>query len=148
MTGPQPVVRVGQVWEDDDPRSAGRVLKVIKIINEPGFARAECEVIAVARNVSRDRIGKTTRISIRRMRPGSRGYRYVGEAVESGGAASNGSPANDDPNAPTDGLTTGLTCPDCDQRFVSIERTPRGKRTCPNGHVFILNGTNEFERVN
>jgi len=81
-TTDSPEVEPGQVWENDDPRMAGHRVRVERITRWSallGGDVAVCTVVAVARNVSRDRIGRTTRIKVRRMRPGARGYRLVQE---------------------------------------------------------------------
>lgn len=68
----QPEVKVGQVWADNDKRSAGRHVKVIAI-----------EVLhkqAVVRQCTADGqlIGRrVTRIRLDRFRPTSTGYRLV-----------------------------------------------------------------------
>lgn len=88
-----PEVRPKQIWADNDPRSAGRTLRVERI--EDG--KAVCTVLtnadeaqerldeAVARGAGwwadrKDMRGKTTRISLSRFRPTSTGYRLVEEA--------------------------------------------------------------------
>jgi hypothetical protein len=67
-------VAVGQIWEDDDPRSSGRRIEITEV--EEGRVRGR--VIKVARNVSEEQVGRRTRwISVKRFRPGNRGYRLV-----------------------------------------------------------------------
>lgn len=67
---------IGQVWEDDDPRSQGRRIEIIEV-DAPG-GRARGRVLSVGRNVSESQVGRRTRwISFRRFRPGNRGYRLV-----------------------------------------------------------------------
>lgn len=34
----------------------------------------------------------------------------------------------------------GLICPQCDQPFRLIERTPNGQRICPAGHTYHAEG--------
>lgn len=90
-------VRPGQVWADNDPRVAGRTLRVERL---EWSSRMNC-TIAVCTIVTNDdytqglldrpqespwrrrhdRRGKTTEIAVRRMRPTSTGYRLVGEAA-------------------------------------------------------------------
>lgn len=72
----QPEIKVGSIWADDDPRQAGRRLKVIAVDGD----QVVCVVTAVARNVSETRIGTSTRIRRNRFRPGSSGYRLVEQA--------------------------------------------------------------------
>lgn len=67
-------VAVGQVWEDDDPRSAGRRIEITEVDGD----RARGKVLSVARNVSEEQIGRSTRwVAVRRFRPGNRGYRLI-----------------------------------------------------------------------
>jgi hypothetical protein len=69
-------VAVGQVWEDDDPRSAGRRIEITEVDTEN--RRVKAKVVAVGRNVSEDQIGRATRwIRLTRFRPGNRGYRLA-----------------------------------------------------------------------
>lgn len=74
-----PEVRPGSVWADNDPRSAGRTLRIERI--EDG--KAVCTVLTNSDNTDlnspwqRDMRGKTTRISLSRFRPTSTGYRLV-----------------------------------------------------------------------
>ena len=69
-------VKPGQVWADDDPRSAGRTLRVERIDG----AKAICTILTnttgfdVATPWQRDMRGKTTRISLARFKPTSTGY--------------------------------------------------------------------------
>jgi hypothetical protein len=69
-----PDVRVGQVWADNDSRSAGRILRVDAV----DVRYAYCTVLTAAR--SGGRAGRRTRIALERMRPISTGYRLVGDA--------------------------------------------------------------------
>lgn len=75
---PQPEVKPGQVWADNDPRSAGRTLRVDRIDGD----RAVCTVLTDAdqrRSGAESTVGNATRISLKRFRPTSTGYRYAGE---------------------------------------------------------------------
>lgn len=73
-------VRVGQVWESMDPREGGRCLRVEAIEGE----HAVCQ--RVARSFGRwSPVGRPTRILLRRLRPGSRGYRLVSGDGAGGG---------------------------------------------------------------
>jgi hypothetical protein len=69
-----PVVAVGQVWEDSDPRSAGRriLITVVDLAN----GRARGMVFTQARNVGDDE-HRTRWISLKRFRPHHRGYRLL-----------------------------------------------------------------------
>ena len=55
-------VSVGSVWEDKDPRAAGRTIEVMRVDSEYAFVRLN----TVARNVSRGSIGRKTRILLSR----------------------------------------------------------------------------------
>jgi hypothetical protein len=69
-------VAVGQVWEDDDPRSQGRRIEIIEVDTEQERVRGK--VVKVARNVSEEQVGRRTRwIRSSRFQPGNRGYRLV-----------------------------------------------------------------------
>jgi hypothetical protein len=86
----------GQVWADNDPRSAGRTLRVDRIDGD----KAVCTVLTNAAGTQRwldevhqeatrsaapapagiyagDQRGKVTRVAVRRMRPAGTGYRFV-----------------------------------------------------------------------
>jgi hypothetical protein len=77
-------VKPGQVWADQDPRSAGRTLRVDRIEG----TKAVCTVLTNIGNTqwriehgnraARDMRGKTTRIALARFKPASNGYRLVG----------------------------------------------------------------------
>lgn len=83
-------VKPGQIWADNDWRSAGRTLRVLSVDE----THAVCEVVTNdddtqdhLDNPSRapwyrpgDRRGKQTRIMLRRFKPTSTGYRLVSEA--------------------------------------------------------------------
>lgn len=71
-------VVVGQVWEDADPRSRGRRIRITEV--DPAEGRARGVVIAQARNVG-DEEHQTRWISLKRFRPHHRGYRLVSEAA-------------------------------------------------------------------
>ncbi len=65
-------VKVGQVWADNDKRSAGRHVKVIGI--EPVYKQA---VVRPAAPDGRLIGARVTRIRLTRFRPTSNGYRLV-----------------------------------------------------------------------
>lgn len=81
-----PDVRPGQIWADNDWRSAGRTLRVIEIVGD----KALCEVVTNSDDVQQkvdqkspwvtDRRGKKTGISLSRFRPTSTGYRLAQDA--------------------------------------------------------------------
>jgi hypothetical protein len=73
-----PEVRVGSVWADNDPRSAGRTLRVDAIDG----GKAVCTILTNTDSANvgwqqRDMRGKQTRISLTRFKPTSTGYRLV-----------------------------------------------------------------------
>lgn len=69
-------VGIDQVWEDDDPRSQGRRIRIIEV--DTANERARAVVLAVGRNVSEEQVGRRTRwIKLSRFRAGNRGYRRV-----------------------------------------------------------------------
>lgn len=81
-----PDVRPGQIWADNDWRSAGRTIRVLEIVGD----KALCQVVTNSDDVQQkvdhkspwvtDRRGKNTGISLRRFRPTSTGYRLVQNA--------------------------------------------------------------------
>ena len=82
MSEPQaPEVRPGQVWEDTDPRHAGRTIRVDALISKGTdgvLTHAVCTVLTVSRNVGRSQVGNKTRpIALSRFRPYNRGYQLV-----------------------------------------------------------------------
>lgn len=67
-------VALGQVWMDDDPRSAGRRIRITEIEGN----KVRGEVLSVGRNVAEGQVGHRTRwIRASRFQPGRRGYRLV-----------------------------------------------------------------------
>lgn len=54
---------IGQVWADLDPRAAGRTVEVMDILDD---GHALVRLNTVGRNVSRDSIGRKTKIRIDR----------------------------------------------------------------------------------
>ena len=79
-TQTHPEVRPGQIWADNDVRSRGRQIKVLAVVD----GKATCTVVRaadpVASNAGRPPAGRVTRISQRRFRPNSTGYRLVQDA--------------------------------------------------------------------
>ena len=68
-------VRVGQLWADNDPRAAGRTIR----ITEVGKYIATAEVITSADYADDKSVGRSTRISLSRFKPTSTGYRLLNE---------------------------------------------------------------------
>ncbi|KIA63029.1 DUF6354 family protein [Nocardia vulneris] len=68
-------IRVGQTWADNDPRSAGRTLRVLSFTDdvEP---RAVCSV-ETEPGGERAKRWRTVRIKLDRLHPTSTGYRLV-----------------------------------------------------------------------
>lgn len=71
-------VRPGQVWADNDPRSAGRTLRVDAIDGN----KAVCTILTNTDSTlvywqQRDMRGRQTRISLARFKPTRTGYRLV-----------------------------------------------------------------------
>lgn len=70
-----PEVEVGQVWADNDKRSAGRYVRV----DEVGATHAHVTTCDDAGNPHPNILGaRKTRIMLKRFRPTATGYRYVG----------------------------------------------------------------------
>ena len=87
-------VKPGQVWADNDPRSAGRTIRVESIDG----AKAVCTVVSNAtdtqehldsyaqlrrRPILLDTRARTTRISLSRFTPTRTGYRLVSDPEDS-----------------------------------------------------------------
>ena len=85
-----PDVRLGQVWADNDPRSAGRHVKVVGFTDYPLGDRTHPRKAVVALCTADGQVirvnGKDTRtrITIARMRPTSSGYRLIRNADDQG----------------------------------------------------------------
>lgn len=91
-----PNVRPGQTWADNDPRCAGRTIRVDSIDGD----KAVCTVLTNSDDtqkhldaynkpgryprgpILKDTRGKVRRISLSRFRPTSTGYRLVADAPE------------------------------------------------------------------
>lgn len=88
-------VRPGQMWADNDPRAAGRTLRVDSIDGD----KAVCTVLTntdetqayidapaskptYMQSAYSDRRGKQTRVSMCRFKPTSTGYRLVQDVEE------------------------------------------------------------------
>lgn len=77
MTPETPAPAVGQVWQDADPRAAGRRVRIVAIDGD----RAVCAlVVPRAGDVLAAKPGRRTRIRLDRFRPTRTGYQFVGEA--------------------------------------------------------------------
>jgi hypothetical protein len=89
--GAESVIRVGQVWADNDPRNEGRTIRVDRIedhLHGHGgltgrVAHAVCTVLTPATEYPTARTGHQVTIRVSRMRPTSNGYRLI---PEDGGA--------------------------------------------------------------
>lgn len=98
-----PDVRPGQIWADNDPRQAGRTLRVVEITESRGPrgryrrepAGEPIAIVEVATNSDHaqqmidagnpqwnDTRGKRGRIAVRRFKPTSTGYRLLSDAPE------------------------------------------------------------------
>lgn len=71
--------QVGQEWDDMDPRSEGRRVRIVAIVDDT----ATCVIVSNAATATIPTVGKMTRISLRRLKPGSNGYRLVEADPES-----------------------------------------------------------------
>jgi hypothetical protein len=71
-----PVVKVGQVWKDNDKRMTARHLRVESIPEDPTAKDAKCTLVPCRPNGSAITI-RTVKILIRRMRPTSTGYTLI-----------------------------------------------------------------------
>ncbi|MDX3230571.1 hypothetical protein [Streptomyces sp. ME19-01-6] len=80
MTETNPTPAVGQIWQDNDPRSNSRKVRIVEIDG----THAVVELHQPRLPVSSAKPGRRTRIRLDRFRPTSTGYRYVDE----GGGAS------------------------------------------------------------
>jgi len=82
-------IKPGQIWADNDRRSAGRTLRVERIEGTKAVCtiltnsdKAQADIDRAANKPSywcdfKDTRGKTTRVSISRMKPTSTGYRLI-----------------------------------------------------------------------
>lgn len=71
-----PTVEVGQVWDDNDPRSIGRQVEVISIDE----THATVGVITERGGGARPSAPRLTRIRLNRFRPTRTGYRLTTES--------------------------------------------------------------------
>ncbi len=89
---PANAVKPGQVWADNDPRSAGRTLRVEQIDGDKAVCVILTNTDETQRDIdnppsrtwglSRDRRGSRTRISLARFVPNRTGYRLLEDATE------------------------------------------------------------------
>lgn len=80
LNGTMPDVRVGNVYEDLDPRSKGRCIQVLRVDGSHALVRTLVASTVTPRTPAKTRIsavGKTSRIALRRFRPNSRGFKYL-----------------------------------------------------------------------
>lgn len=85
--GVMPTVHVGEVWEDLDPRCAGRTIQILKVDhhNADVMVRTLTPRTGTGHTPSaavRDTTGDITWVARRRFRENSRGYRYLGPATD------------------------------------------------------------------
>ena len=75
-------VKPGSIWADNDPRSAGRTLRVERIEGGKAVCTVLTNITPSKADLQRgvlvsDRRGETTRISLARFKPTSSGYRLI-----------------------------------------------------------------------
>ena len=68
-------VRAGQIWADNDKRSAGRHVRIVE--TSPMYAIVEPVAYNPGTRAAVDLPGRKTRIALRRFHPTSTGYRLV-----------------------------------------------------------------------
>ncbi|MFH8813063.1 hypothetical protein ACH4GZ_38690 [Streptomyces hygroscopicus] len=76
MTDTTPAPAVGQIWQDNDPRTPDRYLRIVDIDASRATARPITynPVTRIAADLPG---GRPTRIRLDRFRPTSTGYRYI-----------------------------------------------------------------------
>lgn len=74
---PAKPVRVGQIWADNDTRCRGRTLKVVELNLCVDSPFAVCEVVTDAEGSPTRAVGRRTKISLKRLKPTSTGYRLL-----------------------------------------------------------------------
>lgn len=78
MSDTAPAPAVGQIWQDNDPRSPGRYLRIVDI----DASRATVRQVAYnpTTRIAADLPGvRPGRIRLDRFRPTTTGYRYIGQ---------------------------------------------------------------------
>lgn len=68
-----PDVRPGQIWANNDKRSAGRKVRIVAIDEQPDPRKPGSTGYAVVEQVT----GRRTRIRLDRFRPTTTGYRLI-----------------------------------------------------------------------
>lgn len=77
MSEPTPEVRVGQIWQDNDPRADGRTIRIVEV----DATHATVELVSQrAVGHQQAKPGRRSRIRLDRFRPTSTGYRLVEDA--------------------------------------------------------------------
>ncbi|MGW0920145.1 hypothetical protein ACWD3J_14145 [Streptomyces sp. NPDC002755] len=71
-----PTPAIGQIWQDNDPRSYGRRIRIVALT----ATHAICEEPPRPGRNGHAKPGRRTRIRLDRFRPTSTGYRYIGHA--------------------------------------------------------------------
>jgi hypothetical protein len=74
MNRETPAPAVGQIWQDNDPRSYSREIRIVAMDD----THATVELHQPRLPVSSAKPGRRTRIRLDRFRPTSTGYRYIG----------------------------------------------------------------------
>lgn len=70
-----PAPAIGQIWQDADPRSYSRKVRIVEITE----THAVVELHQPRLPVSSAKPGRRTRIRLDRFKPTSTGYQYVGQ---------------------------------------------------------------------
>lgn len=81
----EPTVAVGQLWANNDPRSSGRILRIVEIGKAEAAGFVFAEVVQSARSCRRLVPGRRVRIAIARLKPTRNGYRLL-DADEADGS--------------------------------------------------------------
>lgn len=72
-----PTPAVGQIWQDNDPRSYGRRLRIVEITDTHALVELHAPRGAGHQQA---KPGRRTRIRLDRFRPTSTGYRHISNA--------------------------------------------------------------------
>lgn len=73
MSETNPAPAVNQIWQDNDPRSSGRQVRIVELTDTHALV-----VLHQPRNpASSAKPGRRTRIRLDRFRPISTGYRFI-----------------------------------------------------------------------
>ena len=75
MTDTTPAPAVGQIWQDNDPRTPDRYLRIVELDD----THATVVLHQPRLPVSSAKPGRRTRIRLDRFRPTSTGYRYISQ---------------------------------------------------------------------